>query len=65
MISSFNLEVTGILCSCRLVLEGKASKEISESSRFEILERNSAQNFALSDAGDNTLGPLNRGGIAD
>ena len=44
-----------ILCSFRLVLEGKTGKEIPESSRFE----------ALSDAEDNTSGPLNRGGIAD
>ena len=59
------LEVTKILCSFRLVLEGKTGKEIPESSRLEFLERFSANNFALSDAEDNTSGPLNRERIAD
>ena len=59
------LGVTKILCSFRLVLEGKTSKEIPESSRLEFLEKFSANNLALSDAEDNTSGPLNRGGIAD
>ena len=54
------LEVTEILCSFKLVLEGKTGKEIPESSRLEFL----ANNFALSDAEDNTSEPLNRGGIA-
>ena len=54
-----------ILCSFRLVLEGKTGKEIPEPSRFEFLEKFLANNFALSDAEDNTSGPLNRGGIAD
>ena len=58
------LGVKEILCSFRLVLEGKTGKEIPESSRFEILEKFLANNFALSDAEDNTFGPLNRGGIA-
>ena len=53
-----------ILHSLRLVLEGKTSKEIPESSRSEFLEK-LANNFALSDAEDNTSSPLNRGGIAD
>ena len=57
--------VTEILCSFRLVLEGKTGKEIPESSRLEFLEKFSANNFALSDAEDNTSRPLNRGGIAD
>ena len=57
--------VTEILCSFKLVLEGKTGKEIPESSRLEFLEKFSANNFALSDAEDNTSGPLNRGGIAD
>ena len=57
--------VTEILWSFRLVLEGKTGKEIPESSRLEFLEKFSANNFALSDAEDNTSGPLNRGGIAD
>ena len=59
------LGVTEILCSFKLVLEGKAGKEIPESSRLEFLEKFSANNFALSDAEDNTSGPLNREGIAD
>ena len=54
-----------ILCSFRLVLEGKAGKEIPEPSRFEFLEKFLANNFALSDAEDSTSSPLNRGGIAD
>ena len=57
--------VREILCSFRLVLEGKADKEIPESSRLEFLEKFSANNFALLDSGGNTCGPLNRGSIAD
>ena len=57
--------VTEILCSLKLVLEEKTGKEIPESSRLEFTEKFSANNFALSDAEDNTSGPLNRGGIAD
>ena len=59
------LGVTEILCSFRLVLEGKTGKEITESSRLEFLEKFSGNNFALSDAEDNDSRPLNRGGIAD
>ena len=59
------LGVKKILCSFRLVLEGKTGKEIPRSSRLEFLEKFSANNFALSDAEDNTSRPLNRGGIAD
>ena len=59
------LEVTEILCSFRLVLEGKTGEEIPESSRLEFLEKFSANNLALLDAEDNTSRPLNRGGIAD
>ena len=44
------LGVTEILCSFRLVLEGKTGKEISKSSRLLFLETFSANNFALSDA---------------
>ena len=57
------LGVMDILCSFRLVLKGKTGKEIPESSRFEFFEKFLANNFALSDAEDNTSGPL--GGIAD
>ena len=57
--------VTEILCSFKLVLEGKTGKEIQESSRLEFLEKFSTNIFALSDAEDKTSGLLNRGGIAD
>ena len=53
------LGVTEILCSFRLVLEGKPGKEIPESSRLEFLEKFIANDFALSDAEGNTSGPLN------
>ena len=59
------LRVTGILCSFRLVLEGKTGIEIPASSRLEFLERFSASNFALSDSEDNASGPLHRGSIED
>ena len=59
------LGVMEILCSFRLVLEGKTGKEIPESSRLEFLEKFSAKNFGLSDAKGNSYRPLNRGGIAD
>ena len=59
------LGVMEILCSFRLVLEGKTGKEILKSSRVKFLEKFLANNFALSDAEDNTSHPLNRGGIAD
>ena len=57
------LGVTEILCSFRLVLEGKTGKEIPESSRKEFLEKCAANNFAVSHAEENTSEPLNRGGI--
>ena len=59
------LGVTEILCSFKLVLEGKTCKEIPESSRLVFLQNFSAKNFALSDAEDNTSRLLSRGGIAD
>ena len=59
------LGVTEILCSFRLVLDKKTGKELPESSRLEFLEKFYGNNFALSDAEDNTSWPLNRGGIAD
>ena len=49
-----------ILCSLRLVLAGIASIEIPESSRLEFLQKFSANNFALSDAEDNTSGLYSR-----
>ena len=54
-----------ILCSFKLVLERKTGKETLESSRLEFKEKFSANNFALSDAEDNTSSLLNRGGIVD
>ena len=54
------LGVTEILCSFRLLLEGKTCKEIPK-----FLEKFLANNFALSDAEDKTSGLLNRGGITD
>ena len=59
------LGVTKILCSFRLVLEGKTGKRIPESSRLEFLKKFLANIFALSDAEDNTSRPLNRESIAD
>ena len=58
------LGVTEILCSFRLVLEGKLGKEIPESSRLEFLGKLLGNNFALSDAEDNTSGSFNRENIA-
>ena len=48
------LGVTEILCSFRLVLEGKMGKEIPESSKLELLGR-FLENIALSDAEDNWI----------
>ena len=59
-----NLGVTEILCSFRLVLEGKTGTEIFESSIFEFPKKFLA-NFALSDAEDDISGALNRGGIGE
>ena len=59
------LGVMDILSSFRLVLKRKTGKEISKSSRLEFLEKLLASDCALSDADDNTSGPLNRGGRAD
>ena len=60
-----HLGVAEILCSSRLVLEGKTGKEILESSILEFLEKFLANNCALSYAEENTSGLFNRGGIAD
>ena len=59
------LRVTEILCSFRLFIEGKTGNKIPELSRLELLEKLLANNFASSDAEDNTSGLLNRGSIAD
>ena len=59
------LAVIEILCSFRLVLDGKTGKKILKSSRLEFLEKFLGNNFALADAEGNTSGPLNGGGKAD
>ena len=59
------LGLSEILCSFRLVLEGKTGKKIPESSRLEILETFPANNFTLSDAEEDTSELLNRWGIFD
>ena len=59
------LGVTVISYSFRLVLGGKTGKEIPDLSIWEFTINFLANNFAWSDAEDNTSGPLNRGGIAD
>ena len=59
------LRITEKLCSFRLVVEGKTAKEIPESLKLEFLEKSLANNFALSDAADNTSELLNRGDTAD
>ena len=53
------------MCTFRLVLEGKTGNEIPQSSRLELFEKFLGNNFALSDAEDNTSGRFNRGGKAD
>ena len=55
------LGVMGVLCSLRVVLEGRIGKEIPESLRLELFDKFLVNNFVLSDAEDNTSGPLNRG----
>ena len=57
--------VAGILCIFKLVLEGKAGKEMPELLRLQLLGKFSASNFALSDGEDNTSALLNRGGVVD
>ena len=59
------LAVIEILCSFRLVLQGRTGKEIPESSGLEFLENFLANNFVLSEAEENTSGSLNRGGITN
>ena len=59
------LGVTEILCSLKLLLEGKTGNEIPELSRLEFLEKFLANNFAFLDTEDNTFGQSNRGDIID
>ena len=58
------MEVTEILCSFRLLLDGKVNKNIPESFRLKFSEKFLANKFALSDAENNITKPLNKGGIA-
>ena len=58
------LRIMKILCSFRLVLEGKTGKE-TPVIQIRILRKVLADNFALSDAEDNTYCLFNRKGIAD
>ena len=58
------LGVVEMLCSFRLVLEGKVVK-IPESIRLEFLEKFLANTFALSEAENSTSRLLNREGIED
>ena len=46
-------------------LDWESSTLTTKSSRLEFLEKSSANNFALSDAKNNTAGPLSRGVISD
>ena len=62
MIFSTVLGVTEILCSFKLVLQGKIDKEMPDSSRLDFLEKFLGNNVAFSDAEENTHNPLNRGG---
>ena len=57
--------ITEVLCSFRLVLEGKTGREVPESSRLVFLKNFLENIFALSDTEDNTSCSLNRGGTAD
>ena len=44
------LGVTGIFCGFRLVLEWKASRKITELSRYQFLGKFSSNSFVLTDA---------------
>ena len=57
--------VTEILCSFRLVTEGKTGRKIPESSKLEFWEKFLANNLALWDAEENASRPFNRGGTSD
>ena len=59
------LRVMEILCSFRLILEGKTGKEMSQSSRLEFVEKFLANNFALSSAEGSTSGSLNRRALVE
>ena len=65
MIFLNNMGVIEIFCSFRLVLDRKKGREIPKSPRLNLLEKFLANNFALSEAENNTYRPLNRGGTAE
>ena len=58
------LGVTEILCSFRLVPEGKTGKD-TRLIKIRVLRKVFSKQFCLSDAEDNTCSLLNTGGIAD
>lgn len=57
-----NFGVKGTLCNSRIVLEGKAGKKMSMSSRLGLLKMVLRNNLDLFNAEDKTSKPLNRGG---
>ena len=59
------LRVREILCSFRLVLEGKPCKEISESSRLEFFKKVFSKQFCFVRCRKQHPRLLNRGGIVD
>ena len=56
--------ITEIWCSFKINYK-KTGKEIPKSPKLEFFERFLANNFALPDAEDKTLGLLNWGGMVD
>ena len=59
------LGATETLCSFRLVLEGRAGKEVPQSTRLKFFEKFLAKTFTLSDAEDTNSRALNTACIAD
>ena len=59
------MEVTGRLCSFRLVVKEKAGKRMPKLSRVEFPEKFLVNNFILSHEEENTPRLLYREGIAD
>ena len=49
------------MCSFRLVLEGKAGKDIPESAVLDFLKKILVNNFIVSDAENNAFMPLSKG----
>ena len=59
------LRTTGILWSLRILVERKAAKKMSKSSRSEVIEKISANTLGWSDVEENTSELLNRGSVAE